>query len=359
MAKKLALLLPAHNEELLIQRTVKSAINAGLKREQIYIVDDASEDETLLKVGKVLPVSNILSVEHSGKAGAVKRAIEYFELEDQYEWLHVADADSLFDKYYFRIFDHKLSKKYVATIGFVQSLKGNWLCSYRAISYTYGQHIIRRIQAVLGMITVLPGPVTCYRTDIIKYLDFETGSLTEDFDITLQIHRKRLGKIRFIPEAVNYTQDPKTVKDYANQSLRWYRGFFQGLREYKIGLRPRKIDLAVHLVLGELLLSLFQITVALYILIFAREFVSLLIQFILLDFALVVFFVVFTAVTTQRPRILLGVFYYHTVKIFELSLYLKSFFEVIILRRYTQKTVGWKVKGRRYEVSEEALTEIA
>ena len=306
--KTLALLLPAHNEEVVISDTLESAMKAGMKREDIFVVDDASEDNTLLEVGKYLPLTNILKVEHSGKAGAIAKAIDYFEVEKKYRWIHIADADSIFARDYFMTYRGALSDKYVAAIGFVQSLKGNWLCSYRAISYTYGQHVIRRLQALFGMITVLPGPVAAFRTDILHKLDFHTGNMTEDFDLTLQIHRRKLGKIRFIPEAINYTQDPNNLEDYTNQTLRWYRGFFQGLRQYKIGLLPRKIDLAVHLILIDLLLFLFQLTLVTYILIFARDFTHILLHFVIIDIALTVFFITFAALITKRPRLMLGIF---------------------------------------------------
>ncbi len=356
--KKLALLLPAHNEELIIQSSILSAIRAGLNPADIYIVDDASYDETPYKADELIPDINILRIDHSGKAGAVYKAIIYFNIPDRYEWIHVADADSIFAKDYFRIYSQYLSNKYVATVGFVQSLRGNWLCSYRAFSYTYNQHIIKRVQAALGMITVMPGPVTSYRTDIIKDLDFFTGSLTEDFDLTLQIHRKKLGKIKYIPEAVNYTQDPRTIKDFYDQTQRWYRGFFQGIKRYNIGLSIHRIDLSVLILLGDLLLFLIQVCISSYILLFATEKIIYLQQFIILDFSVLVFLVFYVAIVTKRPRTLLTLFYYYFLKTFELLIYLKAFTEVIVLRKkFGSKKTGWSVGERRYAVSMEALAD--
>ena len=44
--KKLALLLPGHNEELIIETTIRSALKAGQRLLDIYVVDDASTDKT-------------------------------------------------------------------------------------------------------------------------------------------------------------------------------------------------------------------------------------------------------------------------------------------------------------------------
>jgi len=235
--KRLALLLPAHNEELIMEMTIRSAIAAGQSRRDIFVVDDNSSDGTRKIAIKQLGAQNVLSVGRSGKALAVQKAIAKFKLESRYVWLHVADADSIFSPDYFKIYRSKLnSKKYAVAVGFVQSLRGNWISTYRALTYTYSQHVNRRIQSKLGMISVFPGPITCFRTDIISKLDFDANSLTEDFDITLQVHRKKLGNIVFIPKAINYTQDPQSLGDFCKQNMRWQRGFFQGVKKYRIGL---------------------------------------------------------------------------------------------------------------------------
>lgn len=359
MAKKrLALLIPAHNEELLIQETLKSAIRAGLNKRDIYLVDDASSDKTVIKAKKILSSRNILSLEHSGKAGAVMKALKHFKIAKKYHWVHIADADSIFSKNYFHEYSEVLSDKYVAAVGMVQSLRGNWLCSYRAVSYTYGQHLIKLIQSMLGVVTVMPGPVTSYRTDILKHLDFETGSLTEDFDITLQIHRKKLGKIKFVPEAINYTQDPRTVKDYYNQSLRWYRGFFQGLKRYKVGIRLHKIDIAVLFQLGEIILFLMQILTAILLLTMTNNGVLYLQRFAMFDISVVALIILYATIVNKRPILLLVIFYYHFLKFFELSIYIKSFFEVLVFNSLNKKkTIGWSVAGRRYKLSKDIVPE--
>ena len=221
--KKLALLLPGHNEELIIAITIQSAIAAGQPKQDIFVVDDDSSDKTRRIAVEMLGSKNVLTVQRSGKALAVKKAIAKFKIESKYEWLHIADADSVFSPDYFKIYRSKLTPDYVVAVGFVQSLRGNWISSYRALTYTFSQHVNRRIQSYLGMISVFPGPITCFRTDILHKLDFEAKTVTEDFDITLQVHRYHMGKIVYIPRAVNYTQDPQSLKDFCKQTQRWQR----------------------------------------------------------------------------------------------------------------------------------------
>ena len=129
-----------------------------LKRD-IYVVDDASSDDTRKIAVELLGKANVLSVKRSGKALAVKKAIKKFKIEQEYIWLHVADADSIFCPDYFRIYRAKLDDtKYAVAVGFVQSLRGNWISTYRALTYTYSQHVNRRIQSYLRNDLCLPWP---------------------------------------------------------------------------------------------------------------------------------------------------------------------------------------------------------
>ena len=350
--RNLALLLPAHNEELILETTIHSAITAGLEKKDIYVVDDSSSDSTREIALRELGEDHVLSVARSGKALAVQKAFKHFAFENRYRWMHVADADSIFSKNYFHTYYRYLeANDCTVAVGFVQSMGGNWLANYRSFSYTYGQHIFRRIQSWFGMIAILPGPVTCFSSDIIKNLDFETESLTEDFDLTLQLHRKKLGRIRFVPEAVNYTQDPRTLKDFYNQTLRWQRGFFQGVRKYKIGQRPHKIDIGIGYQLIETVYYLVQLLIILPLLWVVAHKPEAAGTLILADFSIIAMLAVFSAVVTKRPVILLTLTYFYALRLFELLIFLQAFVEIIILRRFKTVQKGWDTEGRRYELN--------
>lgn len=360
--KKLALLLPAHNEELIIQSTLKSAIAAGQVKEDIYVVDDCSTDDTRKKAIELLGKDHVLTVRRSGKAMAVYQAIMYFEIENRYRWLHVADSDSVFGKDYFRIFRRNLTgNKHVAAIGFVQSLRGNWISKYRTFSYTYGQQIYRRLQSWVGAISVFPGPVTSIRTDMLKHLNFSADSLTEDFDLTLQFHRLKLGKIKYIPGAVNYTQDPQTLSDFCKQTARWHRGFFQGVRKYKLGMRPQAIDAYVGFQLFETLLFIAQIFVLLPLIVInthPHRWQAIPTVF-LANYLVITLIAMFSALAARRPSILSVLPAFYFMAMLELGIFVKSFVEVILLRKFQSQVVGWQTEGRRYKLNKYALRDTA
>jgi cellulose synthase/poly-beta-1,6-N-acetylglucosamine synthase-like glycosyltransferase len=357
--KKLALLLPGHNEELIIATTIRTAVAAGQSKRDIFVVNDASTDHTARLAIELLGKQNVLTVKRSGKALAVKKAIKKFKIESQYQWLHVADADSIFSSDYFRIYRRKLdTKKYAVAVGFVQSMRGNWISTYRALTYTYSQHVNRRIQSRLGMISVFPGPITCFRTDILQKIDFEANSLTEDFDITLQVHRNNLGKILFIPQAVNYTQDPQTIRDFCRQSQRWQRGFFQGVKKYHIGLHRQRIDISIGFQMLQMLLFLFQICVLFPIILVLTHRWLMIPVAITADFVFNSLIAIWASAAIRRWNLLGALPYFYFLRWLEIAIYLVSGFEILVLKRFQQEAKGWATEGRRYELSASVLQDV-
>jgi poly-beta-1,6-N-acetyl-D-glucosamine synthase len=358
--RRLALLLPGHNEELIIETTIRSAVAAGQSKRDIYVVDDNSSDDTRKIAIKMLGKANVLTVERSGKAGAVLKAIKHFELEDRYVWLHVADADSVFSGNYFRVYKAKLNaKKYAVAVGFVQSMRGNWISTYRALTYTYSQHVSRRIQSRLGMISVFPGPITCFRTDILSKLDFTSNSLTEDFDITLQVHRKRLGRIVFIPGAVNYTQDPQTLTDFCKQNLRWQRGFFQGVKKYRIGLHRQRIDISLGFQMLQTIFFLVQLLILFPLVIYLTGNWWIIPVAFAADILLNGFIALAASAVAKRWNLLGALPYFYFLRWTEIGVYMWAFVEIMILKRFQSETKGWGTEGRRYKLSSDALQDIA
>ena len=357
--RKLALLLPGHNEELIIAATIKSAIKAGQKKRDIFVVNDASTDDTRNIATELLGKENVLNVRRSGKALAIKKAIKKFNIRQDYQWLHVADADSVFAPNYFSIYRRKISKDYVVAIGFVQSLRGNWISTYRSFSYTYGQHIYRRLQSALGMVSVFPGPVTSFRTDILCKLKIDNNNVTEDFDITLQVHRKNLGKILYIPKAINYTQDPQSFSDFCKQSTRWYTGFFQGIKEYRIGLGRQRIDIGIGFQLLQTLFFLVQVFVLFPVVMIATHHWLAIPLAITADFILTSVITILAAITTRRWTMLGVLPYFYFLRLTELALYFTALFKVLALRNSQEATHGWATEGRRYKVDASAMRDVA
>lgn len=346
----LALLIAAHNEELVLEQTIRSAIKAGMQPQHIYVVDDNSTDATSKIARSVVGKSNVVKVHRSGKGLALTKAAKKFNLTKRYRWIHIADADGGFASNYFSVFRKSLRTSYAAATGYVRSLPGASVSQYRVFEYTWGQEIHRRFQAMTHTVSVIPGPTSCFRADVFEKLDFANHSLTEDFDVTLQIHRLSLGKIQFIPQAIAYTQDPRTVRDFSRQITRWNRGIMQGFLRHKIGQRGQRIDWYLTFqILQNLSLFVGYFVVLPYVALMSDRSANILALAFVYDVFLMFAITLFTAARSGRWDVLSSFPQVYGLRWVTMWAFLRAFVEVVILRKYRLAGGPWDTEGRRYK----------
>lgn len=342
----IALLIAAHNEEMVLTNTVRSAIRAGMPRRDIYVVDDNSSDSTSAIARDLLGAGNVVRVDRSGKGLALSKAAKHFGLTRRYQWIHIADADGGFAPDYFAVFRSHLDIKYAAATGYIKSLPGGAVSKYRVFEYTIGLEIHRRFQALTDTVTVIPGPTSCFRADVFSQVDFANHSLTEDFDVTLQIHRKKLGRIQFITKAVAYTQDPMTVQDFVKQITRWYRGLMQGIRTHRIGWRMQRIDAYLTYQLAQNLLFFASYFLIAPLIAIAKGEPGVLAIVFLYDAVLTAGMTVAVAAYTRRWDILSAFPHIYALRWVSLAVFLRAVVEVSLMGKYRDSGGAWNSVAR-------------
>ncbi len=251
--RKLALLVPAHNEEKVIAETLESLLLIS-SPEDIYVISDGSTDQTV-EIAKRYTYNVFNLQPNRGKAGAMNFAIEFWQFALRYQYVMPMDADTKVTKDFLEaampILDQDLDKKISAVVGKVIGSSRSWVTTFRLWEYEVAQTIHKAAQSEENAIIVCPGCATIYRTEIFKEIDIPTGTLTEDMDFTFQIHRRKLGKIVYTGKAVVVTQDPLTLKDLLKQIDRWYTGFWQCVIKNNIPWGGQALDAEVGLLASE------------------------------------------------------------------------------------------------------------
>ncbi len=245
--RRLAILVPAHNEETVIAETLRSCLKL-VNKNDIYVVSDGSTDKTAAIARQLVP--NVLSLNpNQGKAGASNTAIAHFKLASRYKYLLPMDADTqltaAFLEHTLPLLEKDTKEKIACVVGKVIGRKHNYLTAYRLWEYEIAQTIHKRAQASENAIIVCPGCATVYRSKIFQHIQIPTGTLTEDMDLTFLIHRQSLGRIVFTDKAIVITQDPQTLKDFLKQIDRWYTGFWQCVTKHNIPWRGQPLDAEV------------------------------------------------------------------------------------------------------------------
>jgi cellulose synthase/poly-beta-1,6-N-acetylglucosamine synthase-like glycosyltransferase len=222
--KRLCVLLPAKDERLGIGKTIRSIVKAGMPVRDIYVVDDGSSDGTG-EIAHSFGVKVVRNPKNIGKALAIRRGALAFDLVRSYDGICLMDADTEVSERYFQVVSQAFQDPKVAAVcGRAKSTPHNWLTAYRCLAYWMSHTIYKCGQSNMGVITVTPGCASSFRADVFSQLDWNTDTIVEDMDCTIQIHRKKLGRIVYEKQAVVSTQDPRTLRDYVKQIYRGDKG---------------------------------------------------------------------------------------------------------------------------------------
>lgn len=258
-----AVLVCAHNEEKTIHVCLDSAarlVSAG----QIFVGSDGSTDATAAVARD--RGCNVLELSpNRGKAGALAALLEHFDVCERFGAVLILDADAEIDA---RFFEHALplfdDPKVVAVAGHaVPKWPRHWLPVWSLFFVAYRTRLYRLTQALLrygqtwkhtNVTFIVPGFSSMYRTSALPHIDITApGLIIEDFNMTFELHRKRLGRVAYSPRARCISQEAHGLRDYVKQVRRWYLGFWQTVRRH--GVWPGLFWLSLGLFVVEMLMQ--------------------------------------------------------------------------------------------------------
>ncbi|OGG05061.1 hypothetical protein A2Z33_07315 [Candidatus Gottesmanbacteria bacterium RBG_16_52_11] len=329
-----AIIIPAHNEESVIDGTIRS-LDKIIPAEHIYVVDDCSTDQTRSIALNHTP--HVLSLRRKhGKARALNRAIRYFGLAGRYRYIAPLDADTRMSESFIpniiRQFRKDRQRQIVCVVGRILGRMTNPVTAYRMWEYEVAQSIHKRAQAVIGSVVVCPGCATVYRSEILMKYPFPAGTMTEDMDLTFLLHRRAAGKIVYTGSATVMTQDPRTVRDFCRQLQRWYTGFWQNVRKHKIPWGGQLLDAEVGMLAIEGLfngLLMLALTSVLPYILLKRPTV-LIVPAVFDMFLFMLPTVIITALRRRSYRMIIFLPHFYLLRFLSSLIFLNSFMSVVI-----------------------------
>ncbi|NNL59283.1 MAG: glycosyltransferase, partial [Nitrosopumilus sp.] len=234
-AKKISILIPAHNEEVGIRKSIESALAIDYPNKEIIVIDDNSKDNTWNIANSFAEQGQIKLVSRppapSSKASALNHGLNFATGD----YVLCMDGDTELDKDALKnavpYFDDKDT---VAFSGNVKILNGdggvdNLLTKLQTYEYIIAIELGRRFTSALKILLVVSGAFGIFRKDLMKEIHaFDKDTLTEDFDLTLKL-RKTRNRIQFLPNSIAYTHCPATWHAWKQQRNRWAYGQLQTL----------------------------------------------------------------------------------------------------------------------------------
>ena len=276
-----SILVPAHNEEVTIEATVRSLLSLDYKLYEIVVVDDGSTDGTtqvLREAFHMWPIDRpiqrqipcqpetevyesrewkvpitLVRKKNGGKADALNMGINV----SHYPYFLCIDADSVlqYDSLEKIVRPVLEDPTVVAVGGAVRPCNGAEIENGRVVLYVYLFPQLPGLHAGAGVRPLLPGlPILFDRFNgnmiisgafglflksaVVAAGGYDSTTMGEDMELAVKLHvycreNGRPYRIRYAADAVCWTQVPSRLGDLCRQRRRWHIGLFQSMMKYR------------------------------------------------------------------------------------------------------------------------------
>lgn len=222
--KKLTVVIPARNEELIIKKSLDNLIkeNKEMIKKIIIVVNNSQDNTAEICRGyiKKIPFLRVIEIKDklSSKVQSISEVIK--DLNDEY--FVILDADTVLKKDAIRdIYSQIVDSDTEIITGIIEPYPKKGI-QYNIISWDriFRQRILQLGKSFFGM-SNFPGCFAIVKTH--KYKKLIRDFLMEDYDLTLSLFRERK-EIKFVPKIVAYEQEKTNFIKLFFQRIRWTRG---------------------------------------------------------------------------------------------------------------------------------------
>ena len=241
---RVAVLIPAYNEETVIVRTIRSVMMSNYKNLRIVVIDDGSKDRTTevsiaaypkdIESGRLI----VLRKPNGGKAEALNFALEHLT-EDIYIGI---DADGVIaHDAITRMVPHFANPKIGAVAGNAKvGNRVNLWTRWQALEYITSQNFERRALDLFNVVMVVPGAIGAWRTAAVRTAQgYPTNTVAEDADLTMNLLEQGYDVI-YEDQALAFTEAPVNMDGLMRQRFRWSFGILQAIFKHLGAVRTRR-----------------------------------------------------------------------------------------------------------------------
>ncbi|HZG18037.1 MAG TPA: glycosyltransferase family 2 protein [Candidatus Bathyarchaeia archaeon] len=230
---KVSILIPAHNEEMVIERTIKAMVRLHYPKDklEVIVINDNSSDRTgdiassfAAKYPFVKVVTTQPPYAGKGKSTALNQGL----LQASGEVIVVYDADNTPERMavYYLVLALLNDERAGVVVGKfrVNNAQTNLLTRFINIETICFQWMAQAGRHHWFRVTTIPGTNFAIRREILDELGgWDEKALAEDTELTIRVYN--LGYyIRFFPAAITWEQEPETWRVWWKQRTRWARG---------------------------------------------------------------------------------------------------------------------------------------
>lgn len=275
--RKFAIVIPAHNEEKVLAKTLYSLFALVYPKNlyEIFVVADNCTDNTA-KIARNLGATVLqrMNQEKKGKGFALRWAFDQIlDGEESFDAVIVFDADSLVSGNYLEVMNYYIDKgsKVIQSSDLILPQDGSWSSESTRIGFLLYNYVKPIGRKVIGLDMGLRGNGMCFTSDVLKNIPWKAWSLTEDVEYGLTLLLEGVS-IDFAPEADVWAEMPSKPKNAESQRKRWEIGRYPIIKKYAPRLlqaaikrrKPKFLDVLIDLItpplVNSLLLVIFMCT---------------------------------------------------------------------------------------------------
>ncbi|GAA4721922.1 glycosyltransferase [Brevibacillus fulvus] len=228
-----SILIPAHNEEVVIERTLKAMVRLQYPKDklEVIVINDNSSDRTAEIAGSFAskyPFVKVITTQPPYAGKGKSTALNQGLLHASGEVIVVYDADNTPERMavYYLVLALQNDERAGVVVGKfrVNNAASNLLTRCINIETICFQWMAQAGRHHWFRITTIPGTNFAIRRQILEQLGgWDEKALAEDTELTIRVYN--LGYyIRFFPAAITWEQEPETWRVWWKQRTRWARG---------------------------------------------------------------------------------------------------------------------------------------
>ena len=231
-------IIPAHNEEAVVKNLIESLKNQNYPKDKydIYVIADNCTDMTkkIAEDAGAIVYERRSQMDERTKGHALQWFLRQKIKENApYDAFCVFDADNIVDKEFLKNMNKKLCQGEEVVQGYrdIKNPTDSWVSAGYAIFYWMMNRFYHLARYNIGLSPLLNGTGFMVKFDVVKPKGWETKTLTEDIEFSLQriISGKRLG---WATDAIVYDEEPVGFKQSWSQRSRWTVGHIQCMGIY-------------------------------------------------------------------------------------------------------------------------------
>ena len=238
---KVTILIPAHNEEAVIYRTMVSMAmqNYPPEKLEVIVLNDASTDGTEKAAAQAqarFPQLNIAKVPPPYSGIGKPSALNYGMTIASGEVIAVYDADNTPEPNGIRnLIYHLLSDpKFAGVIGRfrTRNRNRNWLTRFINLETLGFQWMAQAGRCQFFNVVTIPGTnFLIWRHLLDEIGQWDPHALAEDTEVTIRLYQKGY-RIGMALDAITWEEEPETLSVWFKQRTRWARGNMYVILKY-------------------------------------------------------------------------------------------------------------------------------